>query len=53
MIPCKPAGQRLIILFLSLFVFSIVNISAQDGKALFNSKCASCHQLDKDATGQN
>jgi cytochrome c551/c552 len=51
MIPCKPAGQRLIILFLSLFVFSIVNISAQDGKALFNSKCASCHQLDKDATG--
>ncbi|HMK24917.1 MAG TPA: c-type cytochrome [Chitinophagaceae bacterium] len=51
MIPCKPAGQRLIILILSLFVFSIVNVSAQDGKALFNSKCASCHQLDKDATG--
>jgi len=51
MIPCKPAGQRLIIFFLSFFVFSIVNISAQDGKVLFMSKCASCHQLDKDMTG--
>ena len=51
MIPCKLTGQRLIILFLSLFVFSIVNISAQDGKVLFMSKCASCHQLDKDMTG--
>ncbi len=51
MIPCKLTGQRLTILFLSLFVFSVVNISAQDGKALFNSKCASCHQLDKNVTG--
>ncbi len=51
MIPCKPAGQRLSILILSLFVFSIVNVSAQDGKVLFMSKCASCHQLDKDMTG--
>jgi hypothetical protein len=51
MIPCKLTCQRLIILFLSLFVFSIANISAQDGKVLFMSKCASCHQLDKDMTG--
>lgn len=51
MIPCKLTGQRLSILFLSLFIFCSVNISAQDGKALFMSKCASCHQLDKDLTG--
>ncbi len=40
---------------LSFFVFSIVSVSAQDlataGKALYNSKCASCHQILKDATG--
>jgi len=51
MIPCKLTGQRLSILFLSFFFFSIVNVSGQDGKALFNSKCAICHQLDKDGTG--
>src|SRR5258706_12431940 len=51
MIPCKPAVQRLIILFLSLFVFSIVNVSAQDGKTLFGSKCASCHNVFKIITG--
>jgi hypothetical protein len=51
MIPCKPAGQRLIILFLSLFIFSIINVTAQDGKALFASKCASCHNVFKDVTG--
>ena len=44
-------AQKLALLVLSLFVFSIVNVSAQDGKALFNSKCASCHQVMKDATG--
>ncbi len=43
MIPCKPIGHKLVIFFLSLFVFSVVNVSAQDGQALFMSKCASCH----------
>ncbi|MES2777014.1 MAG: c-type cytochrome [Bacteroidota bacterium] len=33
-----------------LFVF-ITSISAQDGKALFNANCASCHKVDKDLTG--
>lgn len=54
MILCKPTGQRLTVLFLSLFVISIVNISAQDaaaGKALFNGKCAACHNVFKKLTG--
>ncbi|MBI5370868.1 MAG: c-type cytochrome [Sphingobacteriales bacterium] len=54
MILCKPTGQRLTVLFLSLFAISIVNISAQDvaaGKALFNGKCAACHNVFKKLTG--
>ncbi len=54
MIPCKPFGQRLTLIFLSLFVFSIFNGSAQDvaaGKTLFMSKCASCHNVLKKGTG--
>ncbi len=56
MIPCKPTGKQLKVILLSLFVFSIVNnISAQGdvaaGKALFISKCASCHNPLKDGTG--
>ncbi|MES1220553.1 MAG: c-type cytochrome [Bacteroidota bacterium] len=52
MIPCKPIERKLLLFILSFFIFSIFNsVSAQDGKALFMSKCASCHQLDKDATG--
>ena len=51
MIPCKPAAKKLTLLVLSFFVFSIIQVSAQDGKALFQSKCASCHALFKDGTG--
>ncbi len=55
MIPCKPTGQRLTLVFLSLFVFSILHTSAQGdiaaGKSIFNSKCASCHQVLKPGTG--
>lgn len=52
MIPCKPNRQRLTLLALLFCVFSALNIvSAQDGKALFMSKCASCHALDKDLAG--
>lgn len=53
MILCKPIGQRLTVLFLSLFV-SIFSVSAQDaaaGKTLFMSKCAACHNVFKDGTG--
>lgn len=51
MIPSKPSGRKLIVFFLSLFILSNINVSAQDGKALFTSKCASCHNVFKDATG--
>jgi mono/diheme cytochrome c family protein len=54
MIPCKPNGQRLIFFLLTFFVFSIVNVSAQDvaaGKTLFMGKCASCHNPLKDLAG--
>jgi cytochrome c551/c552 len=51
MIPCKLTGRKLSVVFFFLFIFSVLNVVAQDGKALFNSKCASCHQLDKEGTG--
>ncbi len=51
MILCKPIGQRLTVLFLSLFVFSVISVSAQDGKALYMSKCAACHNVFKKGTG--
>lgn len=51
MIPCKPKISKLTLFFLSLFVFSAINVSAQDGKAIFMSKCASCHNPFKDGTG--
>lgn len=43
--------KRLSIFILSLVVFSTIQVSAQDGKALFTSKCASCHNPLKDGTG--
>ena len=51
MIPCKPTIQKLTFLLLSLFVISVVTVSAQDGKAIFTSKCASCHHPVKAGTG--
>lgn len=44
--------QRLlpgIFAILSFFAFS--DAQAQDGRALFNANCASCHKMDKDLTG--
>jgi cytochrome c551/c552 len=32
-------------------VVGFTNLNAQDGKALFNANCASCHKIDKDLTG--
>ncbi len=40
--------------FLSLLLVmgtSFASLKAQDGKALFNANCASCHKMDKDLTG--
>ncbi|HEV7781136.1 MAG TPA: c-type cytochrome [Chitinophagaceae bacterium] len=46
--------QKLTLFVFSLFVFSIFNtVSAQDGKAIFNARCASCHAMGKDLTGPN
>ena len=39
------------IAFLFTFLFNAQTSSAQDGKALFQSNCASCHNPVKDATG--
>ena len=43
--------QKTVLLFFSFFFFSIISIQAQDGKALFISKCQSCHQVFKPGTG--
>src|SRR5689334_20307638 len=53
MIHRKPLAWKLTLIFLSLFSLSIVSnkIHAQDvaaGKALFLSKCASCHNIFKE-----
>jgi mono/diheme cytochrome c family protein len=34
-----------------LFFLSYTTIQAQDGKAIFNAQCATCHALDKTLTG--
>jgi cytochrome c551/c552 len=54
MIPCKPVIQKLTRLLLFFGVFIAINkVSAQDGKAIFQSKCASCHVMGRDMTGPN
>jgi mono/diheme cytochrome c family protein len=54
MIPCKPVIQKLTRLLLFFGAFIVINnVSAQDGKAVFQSKCASCHVMGKDMTGPN
>lgn len=50
MIHYKPIAKKLAI-FLIVLVFATANIFAQDGKALFNAKCASCHNIFKNTTG--
>lgn len=41
----------LIALMSALFILSVQSTTAQEGEALFNSKCATCHQPHKDMTG--
>ena len=44
--------NKLFASFLFVAIFSLNNnVQAQDGEALFKSKCASCHKVDKDFTG--
>jgi cytochrome c551/c552 len=51
MIPEKSFSPKSLLLLVSFFVFSIIKISAQDGKAIFQAKCASCHIMGKTFTG--
>jgi cytochrome c551/c552 len=52
MIDYRPITKRILIVSLFLFLFSFgFNALAQDGKALFQANCASCHHPIKDGTG--
>ncbi|HWC52449.1 MAG TPA: c-type cytochrome [Chitinophagaceae bacterium] len=51
MIPCKPTTKKLTLFALFIFVFSGIQLSAQDGKTLFQQKCATCHNIFKPMTG--
>ena len=54
MIPDKYFTPTRILLLVTFFVFSVLKTNAQDGKALFIAKCASCHTMGNDgATGPN
>ena len=46
-------ASKLAVLSLFFTFVSIINISAQDGAAIFRARCASCHIMGKDATGPN
>ncbi|MES1216128.1 MAG: c-type cytochrome [Bacteroidota bacterium] len=51
MISCKPNIIITGLFVVVLSVFSFLISTAQDGKALFNGKCASCHNIFKATTG--
>lgn len=51
MIPRKPTTLKLTLFAFLVFVFSGIQLSAQDGKAIFQQKCAVCHNIFKDMTG--
>src|SRR4249919_875685 len=53
MIPDKYFTPTRLLLLVTFFVFSFSKINAQDGKAVFLAKCASCHIMGKDFTGPN
>ena len=44
-------AQSIVTTVIALFAFSLSTFAAPDGKALFQSNCASCHNPLKDATG--
>jgi cytochrome c551/c552 len=47
----KTENKWLFALLAALFLMTSNSISAQEGEALFNAKCATCHQPHKDMTG--
>jgi len=48
MIPCNSINRKFVLIVFALSIISFIKISAQDGKALFNTNCASCHNIFKD-----
>jgi cytochrome c551/c552 len=52
MIDHRPIVKRTLLSALLIVVLSFGNkMAAQDGKALFDNNCATCHKVDKDLTG--
>ena len=51
MIPCNPINRKIALIVFALSLFSFLQVSAQDGRQLFNNNCASCHSLTKDMIG--
>jgi cytochrome c2 len=51
MIPCNPINRKIALIVFALSLFSFSQISAQDGKQLFQAKCAACHNIFKQMTG--
>jgi cytochrome c551/c552 len=51
MIQCNPINRKFALIVFVLSLVSFIKVSAQDGKALFNNNCASCHNPSKDMTG--
>jgi cytochrome c551/c552 len=47
----KTENKWLFALLAALFLMTSNSLSAQEGEALFNAKCATCHQPHKDMTG--
>jgi mono/diheme cytochrome c family protein len=51
MIPDRYFHPKQLLLLTILFVFSSLHINAQDGKTLFQNKCASCHAVKTQVLG--
>ncbi len=51
MIPCKPNCKLLALVVFIFTAFSFNAANAQDGKALFNARCAGCHNVFQKVTG--
>ena len=51
MIPEKSCAPKRLLILTTFFIFSFVNTYSQDGKALFQAKCGSCHIMGGTSTG--
>ena len=51
MSPCNPINRKIALIVFALSLFPGLKVSAQTGQQLFQSKCASCHNVFKDGAG--